>query len=258
MRIGACQTPEVLGDPGAAIALMRQSALDAGREGVNLLLFPEGFLQGYLVDPAYLDRWAIPLDSAAFADVRTALAEVEPTLVFGMIERDGDRFLNTAVVLRHGELVGAYRKTHLTHGEAAFSRGAEYPLFDQGGIRFGINICYDANFPESAADVAANGADVLLLPAQNMMRRHNAEAWKHRHNEVRAERARETGMWLVSADVTGARGVDRIGWGPTCFIDPTGKVVAQVPLGEVGVAIADIPPRSQHPHGGTQRVDPAS
>jgi predicted amidohydrolase len=224
---------------------MRQIALDTTNEGVDLLLFPECFLQGYLVDSAYLDRWAIPLDSAAFTEVRNGLANVNPTLVFGMIERAGERFMNTAVVLRHGELVGAYRKTHLASGEAAFTPGTEYPVFEQGGVRFGINICNDANFPESAAEVAARGADVLLVPAQNMMLRRTAEVWKHRHNEVRAKRARETAMWLASADVTGSRDADRVGWGPTCFIDPTGGVVAQVPLAEVGVAVVEIPSRSQ-------------
>ena len=243
LRIGACQTPEILGDPRAAIALMRQVARNTADEGVDLLLFPEGFLQGYLVDPAHLDRWAMPIDSTAFSEVRIGLADVEPTLVFGIIERDGDRFMNSAVVLRQGELVGVYRKTHLTPGEAAFTSRSDYPVFDQAGLRFGINICYDANFPESAAEVAANGADLLLLPAQNMMLRRSAESWKHKHNEIRAERARETGMWLVSADVTGSRDTHRIGWGPTCFIDPTGEVVAEVPLGEIGVAVVEVPSR---------------
>ena len=245
MRIGACQTPEILGDPNTALALMRKFALDTTNEGVELLLFPECFLQGYFVDPTNLMRLAISLDSAQFTEVRAELTDIKPTLVFGMIERDGDAFRNTAVVLRHGELIGVYRKAHLKPGEAAFTPGTDYPVFDQDGIRFGINICHDANFPESAAELAANDADVLLLPAQNMMLRPHAETWKHRHNEIRAERCRETAMWLVSADVTGSRDADRIGWGPTCFIDPTGEVVAQVPLGEVGVAVVDISSRSR-------------
>jgi hypothetical protein len=46
-------------------------------------------------------------------------------------------------------------------------------------------------------------------------------------------------MWLMSADVTGERG-ESIGLGPTCIINPAGKIVAQVPLGEVGMVTADI------------------
>jgi len=47
-------------------------------------------------------------------------------------------------------------------------------------------------------------------------------------------------MWLASADVTGQRDESRIGLGPTCVTAPTGQVVAQVPLGMVGIAIAEI------------------
>jgi predicted amidohydrolase len=52
-------------------------------------------------------------------------------------------------------------------------------------------------------------------------------------------RVRETGLWLASADVCGDRG-DRLGLGPTCVLDPTGRVVTQVPPGLEGLAVAEI------------------
>ncbi len=48
------------------------------------------------------------------------------------------------------------------------------------------------------------------------------------HNSVRGERCRETGLWLVSADVTGERD-GRISLGPTAVPNPAGEVVAQLP-----------------------------
>ena len=110
------------------------------------------------------------------------------------------------------------------------------------GLRYGINICYDTQFADAAARIAGRRARVLLVPAQNMMRRQAAEAWKHRHNQIRAERVRETGMWLASADVTGERGNTHVGYGPTSVMNPSVEVVAQVPLMETGMVIAHIPP----------------
>jgi predicted amidohydrolase len=81
---------------------------------------------------------------------------------------------------------------------------------------------------------------MLLVPAQNMMREENAVRWKDRHNQIRKQRVRETGLWLVSADVTGRRDESRIGLGPTCVIDPAGQVVAQVPDGATGMAVSGI------------------
>lgn len=240
MRIGVCQTPEILGDAYAAVAVVQRFVEQAAAEKADLLVFPECFLQGYLVTEEHVHGQAFELSSTRFDGVLNRVKNLRPILVLGMIERAGHHYYNTAVVIEHGRLLGRYRKTFLTSGESIFSRGGDYPVFDVGGIRFGINICYDAQFPEAAAAVAAGGASVLLLPAQNMMPREKAIQWQGRHNEIRAARVRETGMWLASADVTGKRD-NRVGLGPTCFLNPSGDVTAQVPMGEVGLVTADIP-----------------
>jgi predicted amidohydrolase len=148
---------------------------------------------------------------------------------------------NSAIVLEHGQLRGVYRKTRLVPGEKIFTMGDEYPVFEVRGLRYGINICHDTQFADPAAHIAQQGARVLLVPAQNMMRRQAAQTWKHRHNQIRAERVKETGMWLISADVTGKRGNTHIGYGPTSVTDPSAGTVAQVPLMTTGMVIARIP-----------------
>ncbi|WP_281274376.1 carbon-nitrogen hydrolase family protein [Allorhizocola rhizosphaerae] len=241
LRVGACQTPEFLGDVEASLACMADFARQADADCIDLLLFPECFLQGYLVEQEHLRRYALNLRSAGFASLLQGLASIKQALVFGVIEEREGRYFNTAVVVSRGELLGFYRKTHLVAGESLFDKGSAYPVFDMRGVRFGINICYDTQFAQAAAAVAEQGAQLLLVPAQNMMRRDNANRWKDLHHRIRAERARETGMWLMSADVTGERDEHRIGYGPTSVINPQGEVVAQVPLMTKGMVVADIP-----------------
>lgn len=238
--IGACQTPEILGDLGTSVHVVCDFAGRAEEAGVDLLLFPECFLQGYLVTEEHVRVQALEVNSPEFAEVLAKLAAVRPLLVVGVIERCGHRYFNTALVIAGGNVVGAYRKTFLTGGESMFTPGTSYPTFACGGVRFGINICYDTQFPQAAAAVAAAGAQVLLVPAQNMMRRDKALWWEHRHNEIRVHRVHETGMWLASADVTGEREDDRVGLGPTCVIDPAGKIISQVPTGVTGIAMCEI------------------
>jgi predicted amidohydrolase len=231
-RVGACQPPEILGDVDAALSVIE----DFARTDAGLLLFPECFLQGYVLDPGL----AIDLRSDRFGAILDRLAPLAPALVFGLIEADGPDCFNTAVVVERGRLTGAYRKTRLLPGESMFRGGAAYPVFETHGVRFGINICFDTRFPEPAARVAAGGARLLLVPAQNMMRRETAERWRDEHHRLRIERARETGMWVVSSDVTGVRD-DRVAYGPTSVISPAGEVVAQVPLMTTGMATVTIP-----------------
>jgi predicted amidohydrolase len=226
----------------AALACIESFARQPSSDDVDMLLFPECFLQGYLVQSRHLSRYALDLTATSFHAILDRLSSIRPTLVFGVIEQRGAAYFNTAVVVRHGALQGFYRKTHLVPGERLFQAGDAYTTFNLNGVTCGINICYDTNFPEAAKAVAARGARVLLVPSQNMMKRQTAETWKSRHHAIRAERVRETGMWLVSADVTGARDGGRIGYGPTSVMNPHTDVVAQVPTMTVGMVVAEIGP----------------
>jgi predicted amidohydrolase len=157
-----------------------------------------------------------------------------------MIELRRGRYFNSAVVIRSGQVVGVYRKTHLSAGESLFEPGGAFPVFELNGVTYGINICFDTNFADAAAPLAAQGAQLMLVPSQNMMKRDAGEDWKLLHNRIRAERVRETGMWLVSADVTGARDDLRVAYGPTSVMNPQAEIVAQVPLMATGMVLAEI------------------
>jgi predicted amidohydrolase len=165
MRVGACQTPEILGDVDAAVQVIHDFAARAEAAGAELLLFPECFLQGYLVTEEHVHDQAFDVDSPGFAGVLAKLAAIRHLLVVGVIERSGAAYYNTALVLKNGSVLGTYRKTFLTDGESVFTAGESYPVFDCDGARFGINICSDTRFPYAAAAVAAGGAQVLLVPS---------------------------------------------------------------------------------------------
>jgi len=240
MKIAACQTPEFIGDINASLSCIESFSIDVEKHNIDLLLFPECFLQGYLVNDEHLEQYALDLTSSEFKVIMKRLSDIKMTLIFGVIERSEGKFYNSAVVLKNGTLLGVYRKKHLLGGEALFEPGLTSPVFELKGIKYGINICSDTQFPDSAKAIAEQGASVMLVPAQNMMKQEAAEVWKYKHNEIRAERAKENHMWVISADVTGRRDELRIGYGPTAVINPEGEVVAQVPLMETGVVVAEI------------------
>ncbi len=219
---------------------MAEVAAHAEAEGVALLCFPEGFLQGYLTDETPARRNALELASPAFDAVLNRLPKSGPTIVMGLIEVEEGRLFNTAIVVDRGAIIGRYRKAHLLDGERIFDAGSDSGVFDVSGLRFGINICHDTNFPQTARKIADLSASLIVCPANNMCRRKTAEALKDVHNSVRGERCRETGLWLVSADVTGER-EGHISWGPTAVLNPAGDVVAQLPLEQTGLLVFDIP-----------------
>lgn len=158
MRIAAYQVPEYRLDLESALTKLTATAPD-----VDLACYPEGFLQGYLTDNTAVEH-AIDLSSDAFRHVLSRLEPVQPALVFGLIERSGDRIFNTAVLVRAGQLLGTYRKRHLLAGESCFTPGEDTPVFDLDSTLIGINICYDLQYPDGIAAINPTGTVVTQVP----------------------------------------------------------------------------------------------
>ena len=88
-------------------------------------------------------------------------------VVAGLYEREGKAVYNTAVLLdRQGKLAGRYHKVCIPREEVdgGIMPGSEYPVFDADFGRLGMMICWDLQFPEVARELAARGAEVILMP----------------------------------------------------------------------------------------------
>jgi predicted amidohydrolase len=61
---------------------------------------------------------------------------------------------------------GKYRKVCLPSEEidGGITPGKDYPVFDTDFGRVGMMICWDRSYPEVARRLAAQGAEVLLMP----------------------------------------------------------------------------------------------
>ncbi|MCT2280471.1 carbon-nitrogen hydrolase family protein, partial [Micromonospora chalcea] len=205
VRTGVCQTPESLGDVGLAMDTIHDFAEQARIADLDVSLFPECFLQGYLVTEPHVRDQALGLGSPRLTSVLARLAGSRQTLALGMIERHRGPYHNTALVIAGGKALGTYRKTHPTSGESLFAPGDTCPVFEHASVRFGINICYDTPFSPAAAAVAAGGAQLILVPAQNMMRRDRAFWWQERHNRSGSGgSARPAGGWTPPTSTANA------------------------------------------------------
>jgi predicted amidohydrolase len=141
-------------------------------------------------------------------------------IVAGIYERVGGVIYNTAVLVgRKGELVGAYRKTHLPREEVegGLTPGDSYPVFDTDFGKVGLMICWDVQFPEPCRALALKGAEVILLPI-----------WGGSDILAKA-RAIENHVFLITSSYDMQ----------TFIVDPTGKVLAEASKGQP-VALAEL------------------
>ncbi|HKU18762.1 MAG TPA: carbon-nitrogen hydrolase family protein [Candidatus Saccharimonadales bacterium] len=236
-KIGVVQAQDIQGDVSAALRVITEAMRRADNESVDILCFPECFLQGYTLDDKETKERAFDLASPQFKEMLNTLAKHKVTIILGLIEKDADGYYNTAAVIQDGKLLGTYRKIHLF--ERNFQPGEAYSIFTVNDLPFGINICYDARFTEGPAELAAQGAKVIFYPLNNRLLHEKATTYRDKHIPNLVARAQESGCWVVSSDVV-AQDSTHIGYGCTAIVNPQGELISRVRELEPGMIAVEL------------------
>lgn len=211
-------------------------------EAIDLVIFPEAFLLGHSYEFETIRSRARKASDFALAELCKRVAPYEATLVVGAFEAAQKQIFNSAFVIKRGQIAGRYSKAY--PNEPGVTAGSDFPTFVRSGVRYGLNICNDANHQDAADQIACQSADLILYPLNNMLRPETAERWREKSLANLVDRARQTDCWIASADVAGASD-GLLGYGCTAIIAPDGQVVARVPELSEGAVVYDIPTR-QH------------
>ncbi|MFG2432254.1 carbon-nitrogen hydrolase family protein [Streptomyces sp. NPDC048590] len=162
------------GRPGAVaenLAALDAAAARAAEAGARLLVSPELFLTGYAIGDD-VPTLAEPADGPGAREVAAIAVRHGLAVLYGYPERDGDRIHNSAQLIGpDGIPLANYRKTHLfgAFEEKWFTPG-DVPVVqaELDGIRIGLLICYDVEFPENVRAHALAGTELLLVPTALM------------------------------------------------------------------------------------------
>lgn len=236
-RIGTFQLQDIQGDIERSLKVIETSLREADDASLSIVCFPECFLQGYTLDIDETTKRALDLKSDVFAAILYRLRNYRTGFILGLIEQEGMSFYNTAVVIYKGKLIGKYRKTHLF--ESNFTAGTEYPVFTIEGLTFGINICYDARFPEGAATLARKGARVIFYPLNNRLPKEKAIAYREKHLPNLIDRALEINSYILSSDVV-ANDMTTRGYGCSAIVEPSGNIYARTPELTAGMVTVEL------------------
>jgi predicted amidohydrolase len=223
MKIAGVQMDVSLGQVDANLEKMASFLKRTARDGAVLTVFPECAATGYCFNDFDEAKSVASTIPGPVTDTMVRACKSSGSYaVFGMIEIDGSRLFNVAVLVGPSGLVGSYRKIHLPFlGLDQLSTPGDRPfaVHDAGGLRVGMNICYDAAFPESARCLALLGADVIVLPTN----------WPPGSECTAAccinARALENGVYYLAVNRVGTeRGFRFIGQSRAC--DPWGNSLA--------------------------------
>lgn len=246
MNVAAVQMDVAFAEVSKNVAQVATRLREAANQGARLVVFPECALSGYCYDSREeAMNAAQSIDGPATEELAQVCQEVDAFAIFGLLERDGDRLYNALGLIGPEGLIGSYRKVHLPKlGVDNFVDRGDRPfeVHDVGGLRVGMQICYDGSFPEPTRVMALNGADLVVLPTN----------WPpgagYTADYVPNCRALENHVYFLAANRVGVeRGFEFVGKSKIC--EPNGGNLAFADHNDEAILIAEIDPevsRNKH------------
>jgi len=149
IKIGLAQINPVLGDLSGNAAKIINFIQEADQQGVNLLIFPELAITGYLPQDLLLNRSFIDCNLQCLNKI-TAACRSSMVVILGFVARENDKLYNAAAVIKSGQLIATRYKTLLLNYEVFDERRYFTPANENlpvpieiGGhsVRLGVEIC---------------------------------------------------------------------------------------------------------------------
>jgi predicted amidohydrolase len=219
-------------DKKANLQKIEELTVKAKQQGVDLVIFPEMSLTGYVVkDQIYELAETIPGPSVKAIEALAKKTGMH--IIFGMpevSEKTQATIYNTAVLVGPKGFIGKYHKMYLpTHSvfeeKRYFRPGYEPAAFDTELGRIGLTICYDVFFPEVFRLTRLAGAQLIVcISASPAVRRSYFEV-------LTAARAIENTAYLAYVNLTGVEDGLQF-WGGSRLVSPTGEVLAKAKYDE--------------------------
>lgn len=167
-KIAAVQMDCAFADNAKNLDAIRTNLKQAAANGAQLVIFPECALPGYCFESKEEARpHAEPIPGPSTKTLADDCAKLGAWVVVGLLESAGEQLYNACTLIGPDGVRATYRKIHLPFlGVDRFTTPGDAPfaVHDLGGLRIGMNICYDGSFPESARCLMLLGADLIVLP----------------------------------------------------------------------------------------------
>jgi predicted amidohydrolase len=228
-----------------------KQALD---QGADVILFHEELLVSYVKN---LRQLAEPVDGTTTQAFQRLLHGKHALIIYGLTERDGDKYFISAPVVSADGVLANYRKTHLwwkdeglRHEPTYYLPGDRLVTFNIKGYSCGIMICYDGDFPEMTRSYANLGCS-LIFWLNNRDSRGHAEV---------KDLAYRNSMIIAASCCCGLNEAGNPCRGGSNITDATGDLLSEI-WDREGLIIADVCPdkvpnlRAQNPWYRGQRPE---
>jgi N-carbamoylputrescine amidase len=208
-------------------------------KGAELICFPELNLTGYCTR-LEITPPAISFKDPIISEILQLATSLNIVILTGLVEagRHNENYISHLVIPPNGKL-GVYRKLHMAPPEKdLYSAGENIPVFKAAGITFGIQLCYDAHFPELSARMTQLGAEVIFFPHASP----RGSAIEKHHSWMRhlPARAYDNSVFVVACNQVGDNCNQLTFPGNALVIGPSGELIEKSVTGREGLLLADL------------------
>ncbi len=231
----------------AVAALVEQAAA----RGAQVVQPPELFAGPYFCnrEDEALFALARPLhEDPSVREMRKLAKALGIAIPTSFFERDGHHYYNTlAMVGPDGEIMGAYRKSHIPDGpgyeEKFYFRPGNtgFKVWDVFGARIGVGVCWDQWYPECARAMALMGAELLFYPTAIGSEPYDASFDTSRiWRRAMLGHAASNCMPVIAANRIGTEADEQRFYGHSFIANQWGDFLAEYGAEETGVLVAAI------------------
>jgi N-carbamoylputrescine amidase len=211
----------------------------AKENGAAIICFPEMNITGYSNSKTTANI-AETVPGVISKELCHMAHESDILILAGMAEKDinGNIFASHLVV-KPEKTVDVYRKVHIAPPERElFSPGNTIPVFHFRSVTFGIQLCYDAHFPELSTRMAIDGVDIIFMPHASPRKTPNEklQSWL-RHLTARAY---DNSVFVIACNQTGSNGKGLEFPGVGAAIDPSGDILNTYLSNDEGLMVVEL------------------
>lgn len=225
LRVAAVCMKADPGDIQANLRRIERFAVRAAERGAQVVCYPELAVTGYTLKRP-LDLYRNCTCGETVARILEIAARAGILLLVGLVEPcDNRRPFIAHLIAGPKGLLGCHQKTHLSPPESrVYQAGRKLEIFSIRQARFGIQLCYEAHFPEISTVMALGGGEILFVPHASPRGdpRGKLSNWL-RHLPARAL---DNAVFVVACNQVGTTGEGLEFPGVVLFLGPDGRVLS--------------------------------